>query len=326
MNKKKVGVVCGGYSSEYDISIESGITVMENLDRNKWEVFLVILNKESWTAKDDFGNEYTVSRGNFELNNLKSTIKLDLIFNLVHGSLGENGQLASLLELLEIPFSSCDSYNSGLTFNKRDCLTVLKSLNVPVAKNYIMDKGDDINTKEIISKVGLPCFVKANRSGSSYGVYKVYKEKELIQSINKAFNEDCQLIIESALEGREFSVGVAKFENKIHVLPITEIISDNDFFDFSAKYEGQSKEITPAQIPENWEKELYYLSKKIFKKLGLKGFVRSEFIIVKNIAHLLEINAVPGMTKKSIIPQQVEKMNYKLSDFLTKILEQIDNN
>ena len=152
MNKKKVGVVCGGYSSEYDISIESGINVMENLDRNKWEVFLVILNKESWTAKDDFGNEYTVSRGNFELNNLKSTIKLDLIFNLVHGSLGENGQLASLLELLEIPFSSCDSYNSGLTFNKRDCLTVLKSLNVPVAKNYIMDKGDDINTKEIISK------------------------------------------------------------------------------------------------------------------------------------------------------------------------------
>lgn len=326
MNKKKVGVVCGGYSSEYDISIESGINVMENLDRNKWEVFLVILNKESWTAKDDFGNEYTVSRGNFELNNLKSTIKLDLIFNLVHGSLGENGQLASLLELLEIPFSSCDSYNSGLTFNKRDCLTVLKSLNVPVAKNYIMDKGDDINTKEIISKVGLPCFVKANRSGSSYGVYKVYKEKELIQSINKAFNEDFQLIIESALEGREFSVGVAKFENEIHVLPITEIISDNDFFDFSAKYEGQSKEITPAQIPENWEKELYYFSKKIFIKLGLKGFVRSEFIIVNNIPHLLEINTVPGMTKKSIIPQQVEKMNYKLSDFLTKILEQIDNN
>ena len=326
MNKKKVGVVCGGYSSEYNISIESGKNVHANIDRNLWEVYLIILNKKSWSASDDFGNEYIVSKGNFELHNSKSKIKLDVIFNLIHGSLGENGQLASLLELLEIPFSSCNSYNAALTFNKRDCLSVLKKFNIPTAKSYLIDKGDDLNVNEIIKKLGLPCFVKANRSGSSYGVFKVNDKNELIPSINEAFKEDHQLIIESALNGREFSVGVAKYGNKIHILPITEIITENDFFDFSAKYEGQSQEITPAEISENWKRELSNLSEIIFKKLGLSGFIRSEFIMVNDVPHLLEINSVPGMTKKSIIPQQVEKLNIKLTDFITRILEETINN
>ena len=326
MNKKKVGVVCGGYSSEYDISIESGINVYDNIDRNIWDVYLIILNKKSWSAKDDLENKYDVSKGDFELHNSKSKIKLDIIFNLIHGSIGENGQLASLFELLEIPFSSCNSYNAALTFNKRDCLSVLKKFNIPAAKSYQIDRGDDLNIEEIITRLGLPCFVKANRSGSSFGIFKVYKEKDLIPSINEAFEEDNQLIIESALVGREFSVGVAKYENKIHILPITEILTENDFFDFSAKYEGQSKEITPAKISENWKRELSNSSEKIFKKLGLKGFIRIEFIIVNDVPHLLEINSVPGMTKKSIIPQQVQKLNIKLTDFLTKILEETINN
>ncbi len=325
MYKKKVGVVCGGYSSEYDISIESGKNVYDNIDRSIWDVYLIILNKKSWSASDDFGNEYFVSKGDFELHNSKSKIKLDIIFNLIHGSIGENGQLASLFELLEIPFSSCNSYTSALTFNKRDCLSVLKKFNIPAAKSYLVDKGDDLNVEEIITRLGLPCFVKANRSGSSFGIFKVYEEKDLIPSINEAFKEDHQLIIESALEGREFSVGVAKYENEIHILPITEILTKNDFFDFSAKYEGQSKEITPANISENWKKELSNLSEKIFKKLGLKGFIRSEFIMVNDVPYLLEINSVPGMTKKSIIPQQVQKLNIKLTDFLTKILKETIN-
>ncbi|MBF11120.1 MAG: D-alanine--D-alanine ligase [Flavobacteriaceae bacterium] len=324
MSKKKVGVVCGGYSSEYKISLQSGKTVFSQLDRNKWEVFLIILAQDSWTAKDDDEKSYIVSKGDFSLQSSETSIKLDLIFNLVHGSIGENGQLAALWELLDIPFSSCNSYIAALTLNKRDCLTILRELNIPTAKYYTLDKGNSIDTLAIIDRVGLPCFVKANRAGSSFGVFKVYDKKNLIPSIEKAFKEDSQLIIESALEGREVSVGVAKFDDEIRVLPITEIISENDFFDFAAKYEGESQEITPAQIPKNWQKDLKDFSKKIYLKLGLRGFIRSEFIFVNNTPHILEVNSVPGMTSKSIIPKQVEAMNLEIPEFLTKILMQVD--
>ena len=324
MYKKKVGVVCGGYSSEHEISLQSGETVFSTLDRNQWEVFLIVLNKDSWIAKDDKETTYSVSKGDFTLINSNSTIKLDLIFNLVHGAMGENGQLAALWELLKIPFSSCDSYNAALTFNKRDCLTVLKASGIPTAKSCALDKGDAIDANAIVETVGLPCFVKANRAGSSFGVFKVYREDDLLESIQKAFEEDTQLIIESFLDGREVSVGVATLENIVHVLPITEIISENDFFDYGAKYLGESQEITPANIPENWEKQVQKLSKKIYFKLGLKGIVRSEFIFVKNVAHLLEINSVPGMTANSIVPQQVNADGMELSDFFTKILKQIE--
>ena len=322
MYKKKVGVVCGGYSSEHEISLQSGTTVFSGLDRNLWEVFLIVLNKDSWTAKDDQENTYRVSKGDFTLTNTDATVKLDLIFNLVHGGMGENGQLAALWELVEIPFSSCDSYNAALTFNKRDCLNILKTFGIPTAKSYALDKGDALDTDAIVAKVGLPCFVKANRAGSSFGVFKVYREEELIDSLNKAFKEDSQILIESFLDGREVSVGVATLDNEVQVLPITEIISENDFFDFAAKYQGKSQEITPADIPKNWKKQVEDLSKKIYLKLGLKGVVRSEFIFVENVAHLLEINSVPGMTANSIIPQQVKANGMELSDFLTKILNQ----
>ena len=324
MYRKKVGVVCGGYSSEYDISLQSGKNVFSMLDREKWEVFYIVLTKESWTAKDDSSNIYNVSKGDFSLNRSDISIKIDLIFNLIHGSLGENGQLSALWELLEIPFSSCSSYNAALTLNKRDCLSVLREWNIPTAKHYTLDKGDDLDPKIIIDCVGLPCFVKANRSGSSFGVYKVYKKDDLIDSIEKAFEEDTQLIIESYLEGREVSVGVVKIDNEVFVLPVTEIISENDFFDFSAKYEGKSNEITPAKISNRWMNDLNQISKKIYSKLGLKGIIRSEFIFVNETPHILEINSVPGMTKKSIIPQQVNALGMDFSEFLNKILIQTE--
>jgi D-alanine-D-alanine ligase len=200
----------------------------------------------------------------------------------------------------------------------------LKASGIPTAKSCALDKGDAIDANAIVETVGLPCFVKANRAGSSFGVFKVYREDDLLESIQKAFEEDTQLIIESFLDGREVSVGVATLENIVHVLPITEIISENDFFDYGAKYLGESQEITPANIPENWEKQVQKLSKKIYFKLGLKGIVRSEFIFVKNVAHLLEINSVPGMTANSIVPQQVNADGMELSDFFTKILKQIE--
>ena len=322
MIRKKVGVVCGGYSSEHKISIESGETVFSKLDRKKWEPFLIIVEKSKWSGKDDRGNIYSVSKGDLKLTFNGKTIKIDLIFNLIHGSLGENGQLAALCEILEIPISSCDSYNAALTFNKRDCLSVLREWKIPTAKYFTIDKDDDIDVDLIIKKLGLPCFVKANRSGSSFGIFKVYDKKNLLPSIKKAFKYDTQLIIESNLNGLEVSVGSARYENEIQVFPITEIIPKNDFFDYAAKYEGQSEEITPARIEKSLEKKLVDLSKKIYSRLGLKGFVRTEFIIVDKIPHILEVNSVPGMTEKSIIPQQIKAMKMDLSDFLSKILIQ----
>ena len=322
MIKKKVGVVCGGYSSEHKISLQSAETVFSNLDRNKWEAFLIIIEKSKWTGIDDIGNIYEVSKGDLKLTSNRKTIKIDLILNLIHGSLGENGQLAALCEILDIPLSSCDSYSAALTFNKRDCLSVLREWKIPTAKYFTIDKDDDIDVDLIIKKLGLPCFVKANRSGSSFGIFKVYDKKNLLPSIKKAFKYDTQLIIESNLNGLEVSVGSARYENEIQVFPITEIIPKNDFFDYAAKYEGQSEEITPARIEKSLEKKLVDLSKKIYLKLGLKGFVRTEFIIVDKIPHILEINSVPGMTEKSIIPQQIKAMKMDLSDFLSKILIQ----
>ncbi|MDC3354434.1 D-alanine--D-alanine ligase [Flavobacteriaceae bacterium] len=321
MSKKKVGVVCGGFSSEFEISIQSGKTVFSNLDRNLYEAYLITIRPENWTAIDENGTPYLVSKGNFSLVADGIDIKLDVIFNTLHGAPGENGQLAALWELLNIPFSSCDSYNAALTFNKRDCLSVLREWGVPTAKHYALNEGDSIDLIKIEKTVGLPCFVKANRAGSSFGVYKVTTKSDLEPSILKAFKEDSQLLIESALKGREVSVGVAEFNNKIAVLPITEIISENDFFDYAAKYEGKAQEITPAEIPEFWKSAVEKWSKIIYKKLGLKGVVRSEFIFVNEIPHLLEINTVPGMTANSIIPQQVRAMGIELSDFFSYLLQ-----
>ena len=309
---KTIAVIMGGYSSEYEISLKSGEVVYEHLDKDLYEVFRVHIFKNKWVVLDDAGNEYPIDKSNFSALIDNKMRNFDCVFNAIHGSPGEDGYMQGYFELLGIPHTSCTMYQAALTFNKRDCLSVLKKFNIPTAKSYLIDKGDDLNVDEMIKRLGLPCFVKANRSGSSYGVFKVHDEKELIPSINEAFKEDHQLIIESALNGREFSVGVAKYENEIHILPITEIITENDFFDYSAKYEGQSKEVTPAEISENWKRELSNLSEIIFKKLGLSGFIRSEFIMVNDVPHLLEINSVPGMTKKSIIPQQVEKLNIKL--------------
>lgn len=321
MSKKKVGVVCGGFSSEYEISIQSGKTVFSNLDRDLWETYLITIDSSDWTAIDDHNNKYIVSKGDFTLNDGQKNLELDVIFNAVHGAPGENGQLAALWELLEIPFSSTDSYNAALTFNKRDCLSVLRAWNVPTAKNFELNQGDPVDLEKIQKTVGLPCFVKANRAGSSFGVYKVNSVNELEGSIKEAFKEDHQLLIETALEGREVSVGVAKFNDTIKVFPITEIISENDFFDYAAKYEGKSQEITPAELPEHWQKAAENWSWLIYKKLGLKGVVRSEYIFVDGIPHLLEINTVPGMTAKSIIPQQLNAMGIELSDFFSYLLQ-----
>tara|TARA_B100000945_G_C20408548_1_gene611370 strand:+ start:1016 stop:2002 length:987 start_codon:yes stop_codon:yes gene_type:complete len=325
MKKPILGILCGGFSSEKEISFKSGINVMKNLSENLWDSHLIKINNNEWYVEDKEENKYNffINDFTFKKNNLK--IKFDIIFNAVHGAPGENGQIISFLELINLPYTGSNSYSSALAFNKRDCLSILKNHGINSSNNYYLDENQKINEDEIIKSVGLPCFVKANRSGSSFGIYKVYKKNELTLAIQKAFKEDSQLIIERALNGREFSVGVYKLNNEVKVLPITEIISENDFFDYSAKYEGKSEEITPAKLDNDAIKKLKEISIKIFKILNLSGFSRSEFIIENNIPYLLDINTVPGLTKESILPKQLLAANISLESFFNDLLKEVLN-
>lgn len=304
----------GGYSSEHGISIKSGNVVYKYLDRDKYHPYRVIITREKWFYLDKNNREFPMEKSDFSLNIDGNKIHFDCVFNAIHGTPGEDGLMQAYFELLGIRHTSCNHYEAALTFNKRDLLSTLKPYGVPCAQSYFLNKGQDVGEDAIVEKVGLPCFVKANRAGSSYGVSKVYQKEELGNAIENAFKEDTQIIIESFLDGTEVSVGVITYENKVTVLPATEIISENDFFDFEAKYLGKSKEITPARISEKQESNVRQLAEFIYKTLGLKGYTRSEFIFIGDVPHLLEINTTPGLTEESLLPQQARTAGISLED------------
>jgi D-alanine-D-alanine ligase len=252
-------------------------------------------------------------------------IVFDIAFIIIHGTPGEDGLIQSYFQLKNIPYTGSDSYTSSLTFNKRDCISVLSKYDIPVANSVYLNYGESFSTEKIISKLGLPCFVKANRSGSSFGVFKVNKKEDLENFINKAFEFDNEILLESYLQGTEVSVGVMNYKDEIRVFGITELITENDFFDYDAKYNGNSKEITPANISSEQKELVSKLSLKIYKKLGMKGFTRSEFIIIKDQAYFLEINSIPGMTNESIFPKQAKLNNISIKDLCNEMLEQALN-
>ena len=322
MSKKVVGIAMGGYSSEREISIESGDTVFNNLLQSPWSCFKIIIDKKYWNVVDSEDNKYPLNLYNLTFKRYNKIIQFDVVFNAVHGAPGENGELAELLERLKIPHTSCDKDIAALTFNKRDCLKKVREWDIPVAKSLTYNAGNVIDIYAIEEKLGLPCFVKPNRSGSSYGIVKVYKKDSIKNAIKTALKEDDQLIIESELIGMEISVGAYLLEGEIIVLPITEIISKNDFFDYDAKYNGKSQEITPARMDETTFKKVNLMVKKIYSKLNLKGVCRSEFIIVDGTPHLLEINTIPGMTSASLIPQQVKAAGIELGNFFESLLSE----
>ena len=310
----------GGYSSEHGISIKSGNVVYKYLDRDKYHPYRVVITREKWFYLDENNREFPMEKSDFSLNIDGNKIHFDCVFNAIHGTPGEDGLMQAYFELLGIRHTSCNHYEAALTFNKRDLLSTLKSYGVPCAQSYFLNKGQDVDEDAIVEKVGLPCFVKANRAGSSYGVSKVYQKEELGNAIENAFKEDTQIIIESFLDGTEVSVGVITYENKVTVLPATEIISENDFFDYDAKYNGKSQEITPARLDETTINEIHSIVKKLFQQLELQGVCRSEFIIVEGTPHLLEVNTIPGLTPASLIPQQVSAAGIELAEFFESLL------
>lgn len=318
---KNVAIIMGGYSSESAISIKSGNVVYSYLDKNKYRCFCLHILKEKWVYVDESKNEITVNKNDFSITIANKKITFDVVFNAIHGTPGEDGLLQSYFQLLNIPQTSCGYYQAALTFNKRDLLSAIKPYGIPTALSYYLNLGDTINTDAIIAKVGLPCFVKPNKSGSSFGISKVTHKEDLHNAIEKAYTEDDEVIIESFLKGTEVSVGVINYKGKITVLPITEIVSENDFFDYAAKYEGQSKEITPARITQKVKEKIEATAKKIYTILKMTGFSRSEFILVNNIPHLIEINTVPGLTAESILPQQAQTANISLTELFENAIE-----
>ncbi|WP_127138488.1 D-alanine--D-alanine ligase [Flagellimonas oceanensis] len=304
--KKNIAIIMGGYSSEHHISIKSGNVVHKYLDRNKYNAYRIVITKDRWFYLDDNDQEHPMDKSDFSITTDTEKIHFDCVFNAIHGTPGEDGLMQAYFELLDIPQTSCNHYEAALTFNKRDLLSTLKPYGVPCATSYYLNKGQSVDEDAIVDKVGLPCFVKANRAGSSYGVSKVHKKEDLGDAIENAFSEDNQIIIESFLDGTEVSVGVITFNNEVTVLPSTEIISENDFFDFEAKYLGKSQEITPARISEEQESNVRQSAEFIYRTLGLKGYTRSEFIFIGDVPHLLEINTTPGLTEESLLPQQAK--------------------
>jgi len=318
---KNVAIIMGGYSSEYQISLISGNVVYQYLDKNKYSAYRVNILKEKWVLVDDNEAEYPIDRNDFSANVNGSKISFDVVFNAIHGTPGEDGLMQAYFQILGIPQTACDYYQAALTFNKRDLLSVLKPYGIKTADSYYLNEGDIINTADIVKAVGLPCFVKPNKAGSSFGISKVKLKSELNTAIEKAFKEDNEIIIESFLDGTEVSVGVINYKGKITVLPITEIVSENEFFDYEAKYLGKSQEITPARLSPEMTEKVGKIAKKVYQVLKMSGFSRSEYILVNNEPHLLEMNTIPGLTTESLLPQQAKEAGISLTDLFDNAIQ-----
>lgn len=315
MDKKNVAVVMGGYSDEYVVSLKSGQLIFDSLDRDVYNVYKVVILKDDWYFVDDRGEKASINKADFTVK-LDSgfTVKFDVCFNIIHGSPGENGLLQAYWDCIGQVYTGCNFYQSALTFNKKDTLAVLSKYNIPSAKSVYIRKGENIDEAEILEKLGLPVFVKPNQSGSSLGISKVKQPEELSAAIHFAFNEDDEILIESFLDGMEVSVGVIDYRGETTVLGITEIVSKNEFFDYEAKYEGASEEITPARIDEATKQKIETISKRAYESLGMSGFSRSEYIIVDGTPYLLEMNTNPGFSPASILPQQAVHFGISIKD------------
>ncbi len=319
--KKNIAIIMGGYSSEVDISILSGNVVYANLDREKYRLFKLLILKEKWVHVDENGLETPVNKEDFSLGSGANKIHFDCVFNAIHGHPGEDGVLLAYFDLFGIKHTSAPFYQMAVTFNKRDTLSFLKPYGIKMANSVYLNQGDPYDTDQIIKQVGLPCFVKPNKSGSSFGVSKVKTKEELVPAMDFAFKEDNEILIESFLDGTEVSVGVIEWQNKIKVMPETEIVSHNEFFDFEAKYLGKSEEITPARISELQRNNLIEAAEKIYKVLNLKGLSRADFIIVGDIPYFIEMNMVPGITTESILPKQARYAGISLQELFGNCIE-----
>jgi len=321
--KKNIALVTGGYSGEAVISYKSAETVSANIDRNLYNVYYIDINPTGWFYVDADTIKTPVNKTDFSIATSNGTTHFDAVLMCLHGTPGEDGKLQGYLDMLNIPYSTCNAATSALTFNKRYTVAVAAFAGISVAKSVHLFKEESYDVNDILQQLSLPVFVKPNNGGSSIGMSKVVDANELEAAIHKAFNEDNQVLIEEFISGREFTIGVYKSGGKIISLPMTEIITQKDFFDYEAKYLGMSEEITPANASPLIAEQIANTAKKAYKVFNCNGVVRIDFIYNESIQQpfMLEINTVPGQSSASIIPQQVKAAGMTLTDFYSNLIE-----
>ncbi|MDE3235749.1 MAG: D-alanine--D-alanine ligase [Bacteroidota bacterium] len=322
--KRKIALVTGGYSGEAEISYKSAITVGNNIDGNKFDVYKIDIHPSGWWYENKEGEKTPVNREDFTVNEGGEKITFDAVLLCIHGTPGEDGKLQGYFDMLHLPYTSCDAATSALTFNKRYTVAVAAFGGIYVAKSLHLFKHTSITPEQVLAQVALPVFVKPNNGGSSIGMSKVNKAEDLQAALDKAFNEDDQVLVEEFIKGREFTIGVFKTKGNIIVLPVTEVKTHNEFFDFEAKYQGKSEEITPAEISEEILQKLTGAAKKVYALLNCRGIVRIDFIYneANQQPYMLEVNTVPGQSQASVVPQQVRAMGWSLQDFYTAVIEE----
>ncbi len=322
--KKNIALITGGYSGESVISYKSAATIYENLDKEKWNCYLIDIHPDGWFYMDENQIKQFVDKNDFSIIVNGDKLKFDAVLVGLHGTPGEDGKLQGYFDCLKIPYTSCNAASSALTFNKRYTVAVAAFAGIPVAKSLHLFKHSPTTSEKILKELSLPVFVKPNNGGSSLGISKVNQSEELEAALEKAFKEDEQVLVEEFISGREFTIGVFKTKGQIITLPMTEIISENEFFDFQAKYEGASKEITPAEVDETIAEKIRFQAKKAYSVFNCNGVIRIDFIYNEETGnpYLLEINTVPGQSAASIVPQQVRAMGWTLKDFYSALLEE----
>ena len=323
--KPKIAFVTGGYSGEAEISYLSAKTIEKNIDTDKFDFYKIDITTQGWFHELENGQKIEIDKNDFSLSIENEKILFDGVLIGIHGTPGEDGKLQGYLDVLKIPYTSCDCATSAITFNKRYTVAVASFSGIHVANSVLLFKSDYESPDEKVKGLTFPVFVKPNNGGSSIGMSKVDEpSEELGKAIEKAFREDDQVLVEEFIKGREFTIGVFKSKGEIIPLPITEILTQKTFFDFEAKYLGASQEITPAQIDEEVSIQIRDTAVKIYQIFNCKGIVRIDFIYDedKNVPFMLEINTVPGQTAASLVPQQLNFYGWKLMDFYTALLEE----
>lgn len=320
--KKKIAIIAGGNSSEVIVSLKSAQGIYSFIDKKTYEVYIVTLIEKKWSVKLEDETEVDIDKNDFSFILNGEKILFDFAYITIHGTPGENGILQGYFDLIGLPYSCCGVLAAAITFNKFTCNQYLKGFGIPVAPSILLHKNEHIQNTVVVEKIGLPCFIKSNVGGSSFGVTKVKEEKQIQPAIEKAFAEGNEVIIEGFLQGTEVTCGMYKTHEKTQVFPITEVVSANEFFDFDAKYNGQVTEITPARIPQEVTNHIQQLTNQLYDILGCKGIIRADFIINKqNVPYLLEVNTTPGMTPTSFIPQQVKAAGMAISSVMEDIIE-----
>lgn len=320
--KKNIAIVAGGDSSEVVVSLKSAQGIYSFLDKEKYNVYIVTIIGTEWHYTDSDGNVYPIDRNDFSVRVKDAKIKFDFAYITIHGTPGENGLLQGYFDLLRIPYSCCGVLAAAVTFNKFTCNRLLSSFGISVARSIVLRKGENIATDEVIKQIGLPCFVKPNVGGSSFGTTKVKTEAQVQEAIATAFAEGEEVIIEAFMAGTEVTCGCYKVADKEVVFPITEVVSKNEFFDYDAKYNAdQVDEITPARISDAMTARIQLLTSRIYDLIGCKGIIRVDYIIIGDEPFLLEVNTTPGMTPTSFIPQQVRAAGLNIQEVLTEIIE-----